>query len=163
MPIKDKEKLRAARNAYYLRNKEKILAYQTMYQAKNKDKIRVARRGYQTKWKSEKRAAMSVEERSKFDLKGNLSKYSLSIEQFNELLAKQNGVCAICLGDNGKKRLAVDHDHSCCPYGKSCGRCIRGLVCGRCNHALGLLSDRHWVFTSAVQYLQKYEASKNDA
>src|SRR4029077_2130187 len=33
--------------------------------------------------------------------------------------------------------LAVDHDHNCCPGAHSCGKCIRGILCGTCNSALG--------------------------
>lgn len=44
--------------------------------------------------------------------------------------------CAAC-GSSGP--LHVDHDHSCCPAGRSCGRCVRGYLCQDCNAAEGFL------------------------
>jgi hypothetical protein len=47
----------------------------------------------------------------------------------------------------------VDHDHTCCPSGaKSCGRCLRGLLCAPCNLALGLLRDDEEVALGLVEY-----------
>ena len=51
----------------------------------------------------------------------------------------QRGLCAIC-GRPGQ-RLQVDHDHRHCPGRMGCRRCVRGLLCGRCNTALGQLGD----------------------
>ena len=63
--------------------------------------------------------------------------YGLSIEQYEERLAQQGGVCAICKSPPRKNRLHVDHDHACCSAPKhSCGRCIRGLLCVSCNSKL---------------------------
>ncbi|MBE3042995.1 endonuclease VII domain-containing protein [Candidatus Bathyarchaeota archaeon] len=59
----------------------------------------------------------------------------------------QNHVCVICGGTNGKKRLAVDHDHRT--------GVIRGLLCNRCNQALGLMRDSYELLTNAIKYLQK--------
>lgn len=50
---------------------------------------------------------------------------------------KKNG-CYVCGSFN---RLTVDHDHSCCPTNSSCEKCIRGILCHKCNTAAGLLDD----------------------
>ena len=46
-------------------------------------------------------------------------------------------------GTTGSYRslLVVDHDHDCCPGSRSCGLCVRGLLCGTCNSAAGMLGD----------------------
>lgn len=84
-----------------------------------------------------------------------LSNYGLTVEEYDVLLVKQGGVCAIC-GESpreGERRLAVDHDHSCCPGKKSCGACIRGLLCANCNPMLGYARDDVGRLSSAIEYL----------
>ena len=65
--------------------------------------------------------------------------YNISSEEYFQILESQNGGCAFCglIPEDGTKRLAVDHDHSCCPTNKSCGMCVRGLLCAGCNTKLG--------------------------
>lgn len=77
------------------------------------------------------------------------SRYDLSLEDFEHMLALQDGVCAICKrpeNDKYKRRLSVDHDHE---TGK-----IRGLLCHMCNTALGKLNDDPELFSSAARYLR---------
>lgn len=62
--------------------------------------------------------------------------YNLTTEDYDDLLRRQSGACAIC-GGVSTERLKVDHDHSCCPGRTSCGGCVRGLLCGPCNRLLG--------------------------
>jgi hypothetical protein len=39
--------------------------------------------------------------------------------------------------------ICVDHDHACCPDSmKSCGKCVRGLLCSGCNRALGIVERK---------------------
>lgn len=79
----------------------------------------------------------------------------LSVEEYNKLLNKQNGVCAICSKPpESNRRFSVDHNHKCCPGKKSCGKCIRGLLCDNCNHMLGLGKDSPEIFTKAIEYIK---------
>jgi hypothetical protein len=55
-----------------------------------------------------------------------VSAYGLTPEQYETMLARQGGVCAICGHPPKTRRLAVDHDH-----GES--KRVRGLLCFRCN------------------------------
>lgn len=62
-------------------------------------------------------------------------------------------------GGHGSLRsvLVVDHDHNCCPAGKtSCGRCVRGLICRGCNSAAGLLSDDPNTARALGNYLDRW-------
>lgn len=83
--------------------------------------------------------------------------YSITEEQYQAILAAQGGTCYICrrARGTGRRRLAVDHDHSCCPGPVSCGRCVRGLLCKPCNRdVLGHLRDDPEALQRAIQYLE---------
>lgn len=54
--------------------------------------------------------------------------YGITAAQYDELLRRQGGKCAICRARPKSKRLAVDHDHR--------SGAVRGLLCSRCNHDL---------------------------
>jgi hypothetical protein len=73
--------------------------------------------------------------------------YGLTLKEFLVISAAQNDVCAIC--DNkctNYSRLSVDHDHD---TGK-----IRGLLCNRCNRAMGLFQDNPDILRKAATYLE---------
>jgi hypothetical protein len=85
----------------------------------------------------------------------NLKKYGLNSERYAEILAGQGGGCAICgrLPGATAKKFHVDHDHRCCPVGSSCGKCVRGILCGPCNSGIGLLGDDPDRVRAAAVYL----------
>ncbi len=81
-----------------------------------------------------------------------LAAYGLTVENYNELLEKQNMCCAICKRDTptGKwKRFCVDHCHK---TGK-----VRGLLCNECNRGMGLLKDDPSLLIKAANYLKESE------
>jgi hypothetical protein len=90
-----------------------------------------------------------------------IERYGISQERYEDLLAMQSGACAICgrppsgKGPSGQ-RLHVDHDHRCCSGTKSCGECVRGLLCSSCNMAIGYLQDDPAVIQAAVDYLRSF-------
>jgi len=72
-------------------------------------------------------------------------------EQFDALVKKQNGQCAVC--GVKPKLLFIDHDHACCNGVYSCGKCIRGLLCSNCNSALGLVHEKESTLIRLIDYL----------
>jgi hypothetical protein len=81
--------------------------------------------------------------------------YAITPEVYAALYRLQGGHCAICQRATGeRKRLAVDHDHSCCNGPTSCGQCVRGLLCKSCNQTLGRFRDSPEAFERAAAYLR---------
>lgn len=81
-------------------------------------------------------------------------KYGLSPSEYEDLVAKQEGLCAICgegesaIGRNGQPLpLAIDHCHD---TGE-----IRGLLCFNCNTGLGRLGDNVQALERAIEYLKR--------
>lgn len=74
-------------------------------------------------------------------------KYSISLEQYDDMLKAQQGVCAICAAscDTGMN-LAVDHCHTT--------NKVRALLCKNCNTALGLLKENVETMTKAINYIK---------
>lgn len=78
-------------------------------------------------------------------------KFTIPIKEYRRLFEEQGGKCAICDRIQAVK-LAVDHCHT---------RLVaRGLLCHRCNSAIGLLRDDPKILESAIRYLQKHEPLK---
>ena len=99
--------------SYYARNRDAIIARQKIWQRANKEKRKRHVRNCTLK-----------------------KKYGITLDQYEETLQTQDYKCAVCrLGTDTcvQKALSVDHNHE---TGK-----VRGLLCDRCNRALGLLKD----------------------
>lgn len=91
-------------------------------------------------------------------------KYGITLDGYDAMLAAQGGGCAICGREpTESRRLAVDHDHACCPGDRSCGNCVRGLLCTTCNVWLGFYENKKWI-DRARQYIgREIERRKSDA
>lgn len=72
-----------------------------------------------------------------------------------EIALREVSACHLCGGVNAKsgRPLHVDHDHECCPTGKSCRECIRGFLCSTCNTGLGMFKDSPELLRKAAAYL----------
>lgn len=90
----------------------------------------------------------------------NLKKnYGITPEEYDGMYDRQGGQCVICSKDGLRygtgtaetryRVLCVDHDHTT--------GAVRGLLCSRCNRAIGLLGEDHAVLDAAIQYLKRME------
>jgi hypothetical protein len=75
-------------------------------------------------------------------------KFGMTISDYNLLLERQNGKCAIC-DKIPKLSLVIDHCHE---TGK-----IRGLLCQRCNMGLGYFQDNKILLEKATKYIKNHE------
>lgn len=73
--------------------------------------------------------------------------YGVSPEQYDEMFISQGGCCGICdtHQDDQTSSMAVDHCHTTMR--------VRGLLCNKCNTAIGLLKDDPLVVLEAAKYL----------
>lgn len=85
--------------------------------------------------------------------KNDLRRYGLTEQHYGELLERQDGRCAVCRVKPTGSPLQVDHDHNCCAEQRSCGRCVRGLLCAACNSAIAFLADDPKRLERAMNYL----------
>jgi ferric-dicitrate binding protein FerR (iron transport regulator) len=139
----DRKKAAAERRrAWRIANPEKVRAYEKTYRERNREGIVKAAR----KWR-----AANKEKHATIKRKCNLRQLGLTVAAYNEMLAAQGGVCAICKQPETHQRdklytLSVDHCHAT-------GR-VRGLLCNLCNRAIGLLRDSADLCAKAAEYLK---------
>lgn len=121
-------------------NYEEYLAKQRAYRAANRDKLRELGRKY---YRERRKFSPSIR---KYTLK---SAHGMTVGQYEEMLSKQGGVCAICYSKDtarkDQKHFSVDHCHKT-------GR-IRGLLCNLCNTGLGHFRDSTDILSRAISYL----------
>lgn len=86
--------------------------------------------------------------------------YHLTLAEYMALHDAQGGLCFLCgkpetarewRGEKKPKMLAVDHDRRCCPGARSCGKCVRGLLCFKCNRDLAIVDNDEWL-QKAIPY-----------
>lgn len=129
---------------YYQVNKEKIREKGRKYYRDNHTKLR-------EKWSRYYKA--NYEKVRNTDLKRI---FGITFEEYKKKLIDQNGKCAIC-GESGNGRslcnnnttsLHVDHCHKT--------KKVRGLLCNRCNIALGMMRDDMQILSKAIEYLLRH-------
>jgi hypothetical protein len=121
--------------------------YHDSWRSKNREKVNA----YSRKTKARPESKIRERERA---IERN---YNISVDEYNRIVQDQNGVCAIC-ERIPTRAFSIDHDHNCCPErSRSCGKCIRGLLCQTCNQALGMFLDSPEILLNAVEYLRASE------
>jgi hypothetical protein len=100
------------------------------------------------KYNHDRRAAgirESPELRKKHNCKYRITSYGITEAEFTQILAAQGNACGMCREPFEEGQLIhVDHDHACCPVkNRSCGKCVRGLLCHGCNVSLGHIERKY--------------------
>ena len=119
--------------------------------------LRVSTAQRQARWYEENRASVRARQVTYYEANKEAFKdrklrfsYGIGLADYNQLLEKQGGGCAICggppRGGRSKKYFHVDHDHV---TGK-----VRGLLCHYCNTAIGSLQESPERLAKAIEYLR---------
>lgn len=80
--------------------------------------------------------------------------YGITVAQYDYMVKRQGGTCAICKRKPDSGGFCIDHDHACCPGKKACANCVRGLLCHYCNTALGGFRDDVESLKNAIKYIE---------
>jgi hypothetical protein len=166
---RDKEKKSASNKKWATENPEKKAAYDKKWNAENKDKKAATNKkwrannkenqaAYNKQWYAKNPAYSKQRERA-----GNAGRFGISLE---DALALQDNRCAMCWETEPRSNQgnllpwAFDHDHACCPSGKGCPSCFRGILCNNCNRSLGYAKDSAAIMQRGAEYLKVWETKK---
>lgn len=110
-------------------------------------------RAWEKEWRQEREAIRLLEkprpmtDPQKDRAKRLRAKYGLTLADFHARLVGQGMTCAICKNAAWRDRPQVDHDHR--------KRKVRGILCGNCNVALGLIHDDPATARTMAEYLDR--------
>ena len=142
--VKTKKELKAEKQReYYKANKEALAERRREYYKANKE----AQAEYGREYYQANKEELAV----KAQATNLMKKFGITKEEYNDMLYNQNGKCGCCGKHHTDEHysLAVDHDHNT--------DAVRGLLCGNCNRAIGMLGDSIEGVQRALDYLLKSE------
>lgn len=82
--------------------------------------------------------------------------FGITLDEYSRMFSEQHGVCAVCLqpestihsGSKKVQSLSVDHNHNT--------NQVRGLLCSKCNTAIGLLDEDTLRMRFLIDYLESF-------
>ena len=134
----------------------KALARGKVYTAMHRENIKVRHKAYCISHQEESRAKSAAHGKIyRATHKEHLRwldkklRYGLSRADFDTLLEKQGGACAVCKkADWNGRGPMVDHNHE---TGK-----VRGLLCVKCNVSVGMVNDDPKIAQALTDYLRTW-------
>jgi hypothetical protein len=113
-------------------------------------------------WRKDNKAKINADQRRRYAdnpdrqrMYHRRYKYGLEPEDFNALLLFQGRKCGLC----GTRRPGTKHGQWCVDHDHKTGK-VRGLLCKRCNSAIGLLDDDLGRVDKAKSYLKNPPAKR---
>lgn len=134
-PLLEFHKNSARKSGFSAYCKDCVRQYHQGWRAKNPEEAK--RRNREANRKFDRSDAGKTASRRK-----NAKRYGLTLEQYDEVLARNSGLCAIC---NERAATCLDHCHLTLT--------VRGGLCTTCNKGLGLFYDRIDLLQKAIEYL----------
>ncbi len=136
-----------AKDDWKSRHPKENLEIQRRWREKNAVAVAEYQRNYQPKWRKDNAAKVKKDHR----IQHLLRRHGLTQAEYDQMLAAQGGVFAICSGKNLNKQhrgvLCVDHSHET--------KKRRGLLCDLCNVGIGRFKDDPALLRKAAEYLEK--------
>ena len=155
--VSKEDKIKESKRKWNLKNPD----YHKEWKKKNLERIKIREKEYRREHFSkpenkEKRRAYQVEfeknnpikkERRYFLTKKANAGFDKDFyyEDYKKLELKQKGLCAICKKEDKKRSLSIDHCHTTLK--------VRGLLCKKCNSAIGFFEDDKRLLKNAIKYL----------
>jgi hypothetical protein len=144
------------RQGWRAKNPTKAAEYARDYRQRHPERVREQRRQYREAHPEKVLQWRASEEPEKKRAAHLRRTFGISLEEYDERVRQQDGVCAICgQPENCRGRggavmpLTVDHNHET--------NSVRGLLCRACNVALGLMNDSATTLRAAADYLDRWE------
>lgn len=125
------------RHEHYVANKTKYVARAAAQKKADPEKARQQSNAATQRWREKKGKEF-------LKLDAIEKRYGVTPEQYRQAEREQDGCCAVC---GRRVPLHTDHDHKTKEF--------RGLVCGSCNRALGLMQDDPERLEAAARYLRR--------
>lgn len=138
---KNKARMSARNNDWKRRNPDKVRQMHVEYYAKNKEAILERSKIYNQNNKKQVNKRQGV-----WRLKRTLASFGMTLDDYQRVLTRQKGLCAICQSPPREgRRLHIDHCHL--------ENIFRGLLCDRCNWAMGKFGDDPDLLLKVRMYL----------
>ncbi len=132
------------------------------HEGSNSDHMSPANMEARRAYRREHPRTQTPEAKKKSARKSRITAYGITVEQFSQILENQGYACGMCREPfdaeqlDGEQPIHIDNDHGCCgDKNRSCGRCVRGLLCHGCNVSLGHIERK---LTMAQAYLASQPA-----
>jgi hypothetical protein len=112
-------------------------------------------------WREERKTTHGLSKTAEYARNRTLKHlFNLTPEMVQKKLETQNNCCSICK-QPFINTPTVDHDHACCSDSdgknrKTCGKCVRGMLCKQCNAGLGSFKDSPQILQNAISYLAEW-------